>query len=128
MGRWKFGEEVSDERCVDGRLPKSHVALSLAASRNEDELPVSDAFLSAIDDPEFWRVQFVVRKVDRENRCLDFLKIWSWVVIGACFEAVHQVVSVDLSAPTELGDAFESGIYLLNAAELLLKLSGIAGH
>jgi len=33
---------------------------------------------------------------------------------------VHQVVSVDLAAPTELGDAFEPSIYLLNAAKLLL--------
>src|SRR5580704_2625801 len=123
MSHWKFGEKISDERCVDGRLPKGHVTLSLTASRNENELPVSDAFLSAIDDAEFWRVQLVVRKVDRENRRLDLFQIWSWVVIGACFEAVQQVVSVDLSAPTELGDAFEPSIYLLNTAELLLKVS-----
>jgi len=56
MGHWKFGQEVRDERCVDGGLPKGHVALSLAASRNEDELSVSDALLSTIDDPELWRV------------------------------------------------------------------------
>ncbi len=56
MGHWKFGQEISDERSVDGRLAKGHVALGLAASRNEDELPVSDALPSTIDDPEFWRV------------------------------------------------------------------------
>ena len=56
MGHWNFGQEIGDEWCVDGRLPKGHVALSLATSRNEDELPVSDALLSTIDDPEFWRV------------------------------------------------------------------------
>jgi hypothetical protein len=55
-GHWKFGQEISDERCVNERLTNGHVALGLAASRNEDELPVSDALLSTIDDPEFWRV------------------------------------------------------------------------
>ena len=45
MGHWKFGQEISDERCVDGRIPKGHVALSLAVSRNEDELAFSDTLL-----------------------------------------------------------------------------------
>jgi hypothetical protein len=56
LSHWKLGEEVSDERRVDGRLPKGHVAASFAAGRNKDELSVSDALLSTIDDPEFWRV------------------------------------------------------------------------
>jgi hypothetical protein len=50
-GHWKFGQEISDERCVDERLTKGHVAQGLTASRNEDELPVLDALLSTIDDP-----------------------------------------------------------------------------
>ena len=35
MRHWKFGQEVSYERRVDGRFPKRHVALSLAACRND---------------------------------------------------------------------------------------------
>jgi hypothetical protein len=54
--RGKFGQEISDERSVDGRLTKGHVALSLAAGWNEDEFSVSDAWLGTIHDPEFWRV------------------------------------------------------------------------
>jgi hypothetical protein len=56
MRHRKFGQEVSDERRVDRRFPKGHVALGLAAGRNEDELPVPDALPGTIDDPELWRV------------------------------------------------------------------------
>ena len=45
MSRWKFGEEISHKRSVDGRPKKGHVALGLAAGRNEDELSVADALL-----------------------------------------------------------------------------------
>ena len=56
MSRWKFGEEISHKRFVDGRLKKGHVALGLAAGGNEDEFSVSDALLGTIDDPKLRRV------------------------------------------------------------------------
>ena len=106
VSRCKFGEEISDNRFVDGRLKKGHVALGLAAGRNENEFSVSDALPCTIDDPKLRRVQFVVGKVDGENCGLDFFEIRSWVVVGTCFEAMHKV-GVDLAAPTQLGDVFE---------------------
>jgi hypothetical protein len=59
VSRCKFGEEISDNRFVDGRLKKGHVALGLAAGRNENEFSVSDALPCTIDDPKLRRVQFV---------------------------------------------------------------------
>ena len=54
--RRKFGQEIGDERGINGCVKKGHVAISLAAAGNQHELPVSNPLLGAIEAPEFRRV------------------------------------------------------------------------
>jgi hypothetical protein len=97
------------------------VALGLAAGRNEDELSVPEALLSAIDDPKLWRVQFVVRKNDSENLRLGFFRDPELGRSRHLLQGDAQGHWRRFGCAGKLGDAFEQGICLLNAGKLFLN-------
>jgi hypothetical protein len=55
-------------------VPKGHVALSFAASRSEEELPVSDALLSTIEDPKHLPAQRCRALAEAESDCWSFVQ------------------------------------------------------
>jgi hypothetical protein len=64
------------------------------ARRDQEQPSVLYAHKFAIHDPGFWRIAFVIRRIDRQNRCLDSLQARRGIVVTRRGPLKESVVGI----------------------------------
>src|SRR5712691_10723479 len=87
-------EQIREVLLPQRRVDRGAVPARVAARRDEQVAPVLHALDLALEDPELWRVAFVVGGVDGDERRADALQARRRVVVVRGFPLIQDVVGV----------------------------------